>query len=243
MPKTRKTPACKPVYELEGTLRGRGVFLVAPGPSLADFPSERLTGRLTVAVNSAVELIPEPWVWMYADKRFTYKYRVPLRKGQPPRILVAKHQLGVSRWWPGETVWYYEWQHPVRHYEPKSTPWWRYPARNYLPGHCTVVTNALSFCELTKASPVILVGVDFALRGDQYYAPGIKYNKGPTGRDRALASGLRWLKAGLDKRLWPSLDIYTTSQELLFLLSPKRIKKISSGSALEMVKKGEEDHS
>lgn len=236
----QKTRVCKPVYELQGALKGRGVVVVAPGPSLADFPTEGLTGLLTLAVNSAVELIPEPALWMYADKKFTYKYRVPLRKGVPPRVLVARHQLGLRRWFPGEIIWYYEWQHPVKRYQPKESPWWLLPARNYLPGHCSVLSNVLSFCELTKASPVILVGIDFQLRGDQYYAPGVKWNKGPAMQERALNSGLNWLKAGLSRELWPSLDIYTTNHRLSSLLATEKIKRISPELVLGIVKNREE---
>lgn len=204
-----KTP--ESCYGFEGTLRGETAYLLAPGPSLADFPVEKLVGRRLLVVNSAVELTPDPWLWMYADKRFSWKYKEFMKQGRPPRALVAKHQVTIQRYYAGK-IYFFQWQMKLRHRIKGARPWWRCDKRQFLPGRCSVINNALSFLELTGAEHVIMIGVDFECRGDQYYAPGICFNQGPTRRERALSAGRNWFVGGRKRGLWEPLRLSTTSE-------------------------------
>ena len=222
----------KPVYQLRNLFHEKAIFIVAPGPSLGDFPVDKLNGYRTLVLNSAWEVTPKPWLWMFADKRFSRIYMKDMHAGTaPPRILIADHQLGVCRYFKGIEVLYYQWQIQLKRYSRGLSLWWINEDRNFLPGRCSVFNNALSFCEMAGFSRVITIGVDFSERGDKYYVDGIRKNAGPTGRERALRSGRNWYAGGMRKKLWPNISLYSTSDTFSKFA---KIKKLSSDEAFAM---------
>ncbi|UCG53542.1 MAG: hypothetical protein JSW58_08290 [Candidatus Latescibacterota bacterium] len=202
----------RPIYELEGLFEGKSVILAGPAPSLLD-SLDFLEGRRVIAVNSAVELVEKPWLWMYADKRFSRYYREFIR-GRLAHVLVPITEIGHRRHFRGEGLWFFQYRRHTPDRKKRSGTWWRDPKFNYLPGRCSILSNAMSLCQLLGFHKVLLVGFDFELAGRRYYASGIRRNQGPTKRWRALRSSLRWFVGARAKGLWPDLRLSTVSPAL-----------------------------
>ena len=205
------------VYELEDECTGEQVFIVAPGPSLEKFPLDVLVGRSVIVVNAAVELLDPVqyrW-WLFTDKRFTWLYRKETRRTlglklvtrEPPAIKLAKY-------FNGDALYVFNNDPPVKPYSDTHRLWWYYPEEKFLPGHTTVIANALSLACLMNAARVVLVGVDLYFEGDKYYAGNIQKNPGPRNRWNALMVQSRWLRNHIDKHgTWP-VELFTVNESL-----------------------------
>lgn len=208
------------VYEMEGRFRGRRLWIVAPGPSSVMWPQHQKAvqglGEPVLALNSALELVEAPTLWMYADKRFSWLYGHELHgdgKTAPAEIVIPSHQAGkIRKFFAGQTLWIYDYQMQLTRRIPAAEPFWYCPWRRYLPGRCSVFNNALSLAWLLGADPVIAVGVDFSLGEDgSYYHPEVVKNRGPTDKGRALGSGIRYFRKLRKQGVWPGLNLETTS--------------------------------
>lgn len=214
----------KQAYELEGRLEGELLFVVAPGPtakSVQEDPSA-LDGQKVLALNSSIEFLPDPTWWMYADKRFSQIYARELHTDWPKAVIMLATQARKhQRIYKGE-LFVYDYQLSFRELkkqrrgvELNGNPFWYWPERSFLPGRCSVFSNAMSLALIMKPRAIVLVGVDFEESGPDYYVSSVTRNKGPTQRRRALDSGANWFSKNYGKGVWPGLPpIVSTNPRL-----------------------------
>jgi hypothetical protein len=223
---TKKMPDSRQIYDLEGTVEGRRLWLLAPGPSAErydEYRDEIERKDFVIAVNSALEF-STPDLWFWADKRFGWIYGHEIAGGSPERIgpramVCPSHQVKMIERFRGTDLWFYDYQMKLRPWEKlvgpglvPGKPFWYSPTRQYLPGRASAVNNAISLAWLLRPRICILVGVDWTENEDgRYYRSGIKKNRGPTDRNRALNAGLHWFRGAMEKQLWDGLNLTTIS--------------------------------
>jgi hypothetical protein len=219
------------VYDLEGTLAGKAVFLVAPGPSLSEFPKGELLRRTTIGVNAVPEYFP-PTYWNFQEKYFCRAYLNLYREGPVKRIITTLARSFMAKIMPeGSELYTYDYHllDLKDHWDPKLQPPWRSPGDRFLPGRSSITSNALSLAVLTGAKLVVLVGVDFSVPEGRYYVPEVTINRGPKDRERSLKAGLSFFGWGISRGVWRGPRIVSTS--------PHRkvpgIEHLSVGEALE----------
>jgi len=228
----------KSAYSLHNKHKGKTVYIVAPGPSMQEFPLDRLAGKVSVAINSTIEVWDGYTYWFYADKRITKIYRRELATKEDWTVVMPQHQaVRIAPTFKGKELYEFHYQIQLKPYLLKNrkrkkpiTPYWFDPERIFIPGRASVASNATSFAYLMGARKVILIGVDFCWK-DVYYTPGVVRNKGAalSSKTKVLASGLNWYRSAL-KRLWPDLKVFTVSK-ILSEHAPK-IKCLSVEEAL-----------
>ena len=220
------------VYDLEGTEEGKRLWIVAPGPTSSELSkwSHLMLGETIVALNSAIEFIPKPSYWLFADKRFSWIYGNELHGKKramkpglstPHRVIVPHHQTGkLGRHFAGQEVYSFHYQMEISRRLPEEEregkPFWYAPDERFLPGHASVAAIACSLACLLRPRLTVLVGVDFKMPNGVYYHPDVTKNKGPTMKERALQSGVSWFRGALTKRggIWPNLNAVTPSRYL-----------------------------
>jgi len=220
------------VYDLEGLEKDRRLWIVAPGPTSLALKkwAHLMVGETVIALNSALEIIPKPTYWLYADKRFSWLYGHELHgdKGRmkpglstPHRVIVPHHQTKkMQHYYAGGELYSFHFQMEISRRLPvkdrEGKPFWYAPTYRFIPGHASVASTACSIACLMRPRVAVLVGVDFAMPDDVYYHPEVKKNLGPTMKTRALDSGLSWFRGALTKRggIWPGLRLITTSVHL-----------------------------
>jgi hypothetical protein len=228
------------VYELEGCMEGRRLWILAPGPSSFEWTLNReyIEAEIAeplIALNSAIELCTldsnrHSW-WMFSDKRFMWLYGHEIhgnekhrRFSTPRQMIVPYHQAyKATRCYAGRRLWEFDYQMKLRNpdtgqpwQEPPiaGKPFWYSPDRMFLPGRCSVLNNAIALAWIMRPSTCVLVGVDFTLVDGAYYNPEIRVNDGPTQREKALSAGLGWFKNSMKHEFFPGLRLVTTSPHL-----------------------------
>lgn len=198
------------IYSIEGSLEGKVLYIVAPGPSLSGFPIEKLAGKYSIALNSAIEFFNPTW-WMFTDKKIFRRYLGHIKKNPNQSIATIKNYVnGIRRRGFEGDIYEFEYQCRVLRRVENKDPWWWWDEINFLPGRTTVSCNALSFAQILRPKKIILVGIDFFVVGGKYYTDGVRMNPGPRDKKRALKSGANWMRKGFKKKIW-TLDTYTTS--------------------------------
>lgn len=189
------------VSALKGTASGRTVFIVGSGPSFAEFPGDALRGRLTVALNSAVELF-EPTYWLYGCPKFaryTAKKIAPERPGGTALVMNQRHVPRVREKFPPEAeVDIYQFHNDADA-----------DRAEFLAGRWTIATTALSLAVLLGAARAVLVGIDMGSVDGAWYAPSVRF---PPPRKQHIYVGQwrKWLQQGFRSGLWP-LEVLTVS--------------------------------
>lgn len=195
----------RPAYELAGRFAGKAVFVLCPGPSLTLFPRDVLARATTLAVNSAVEVyIPTFWVFN-EPKLIRFFWKPLIAENRVGVIVTERPNAWISPWLPaGASIYWYEYQLPIRRRIKGAKPWWLWPERSFLPGHATVTANAVSLAELLGARIVVLVGCDQTVYpGGKYYCDGVGLNPGPWDPQGAIKAGREWFESALlGKKLW-----------------------------------------
>jgi hypothetical protein len=206
------------VYDLAELKRGSVVVVAAPGPSFASFPVEELRIRTTIGVNALPELfLPDYWIWQ--EKTFARLYFDLYSTGKIRRVVTTRKREFLGRLMPeGSELYCFQYQDVAlkKYCREPGRPGWFYPEREFLPGHASISSNALSLAVLMNPRLVVVVGVDFSYSGDGYYSPGVNLNRGPKvhNRARALESGAKWMSEAAQRRIWAGPRIITTSPTL-----------------------------
>lgn len=217
------------VYELEGSLAGRVLWIVGPGPSAARWEEHSAAiearGGAVVAINSAVEFT-RPTFWLWSDKSFGWLYSKEIhadaRGGRCPPVMVCPwHQRKMEQRYRGEALYFFDCQMKLRPWEElvgsgrvADRPFWYSPTRKFLPGRASVANVAVSFAWLLGPRVCVLAGVDWEVVDGVYYREGVRKNRGPTDRERALRAGLNFFRLGMSLRIWDGLDMRTVSPSL-----------------------------
>lgn len=202
------------VYEMEGRFKGKRLWIIAPGPTFAGYMENRAITRRDpiIAINSAIELINHPTLWLYSDRKIGQIYDKEIRGRTVSEIVVTTRQSrGVASRFRGKRLWVYNYQMKILRRIKNAVPPWYCPPRRFLPGRCSVFNIAVSLAWLLKPERVIFVGVDFSIPEGKYYFHGVKKNGGPLAKERNLAAGLNFFKGLRRKNMWPGLKMETTS--------------------------------
>jgi hypothetical protein len=222
------------VYDLYGKADGKVVYVLAPGPSFEDFPKEVLGNFITIGMNGLLEIY-WPDYWIFQEGIFVKKYMDLYRYGETHSIVTTLVRSAFMRQFlpKGRTIYeYFARDHSVLKM-PKDTghePYWYWPEEKFLPGRSSIASNALSLAVLMRAELIVLVGIDFKMREDQYYAGGIVKNTGPRLKEKALSAGRAWFYLASMTRVWRGPKIITTSATL----NAKGIQKVTIDKAIEL---------
>lgn len=222
------------VYALEGTERGRLVAVLGPGPSISDFPLEKLEGVATIGVNSLLEVY-RPNFFLFQEGFFAKRYRHLYTPAGRPDIVTTWPRRFISCLLPaGKRLFCYDYlAHSVLRMEKGwQAPYWLDPIRGFLPGRCSVAANAISLGVLMAAARILLVGIDLVSSPKgEYYVEGVRVNPGPRNRAKALGAGAAWMNLAARAGAWKGPIMYTTSPWLRL----RGAKRISVDQAVSMV--------
>jgi hypothetical protein len=190
----------KGVGSLAGSCKDT-LYVVGSGPSVDDFPLERLAGRVSVALNHAVDLF-EPAFWLYGDPKFGRSAASKIVRRRAPLCIVTNEKL--LKWIkphlkPGSVVYTFE-NHSGK-------------GPDFLAGRWTVATIALSLASLMGAWRVVLVGVDMGAPNGQFYSRSLA-NRPPAKQLDFMGEWRKWMRKGFKAGIW-SLQVETTSPYLL----------------------------
>jgi hypothetical protein len=233
----RPVESIESVYALKDAMAGEAVYVVAPGPSLDDFPKSALSNNVTIAVNSAAELI-EPTFWIFQEGIFCKKYNGIYTSDRINRIVTTEVRAKVICKYlekPKRLYTYSYLNQRVLRVD-RSTgkdPFWSNEQTSFLPGHCSISANGMSLARLMGAKLIVIIGVDLHYSGDKYYADGVKRNTGPRLRGRALSASRAWMRKAAASKVWHGPTILTTSNTL----SLRGIKRVSVEKAISEVDK------
>lgn len=230
----------KSVYELEGTMTGKVVVIVAPGPSLDLFPKKRLEDFTTIGVNSALELVPRLDYWVFQEGIIGKRYHPLYTTGRCGAVVTTRDRIPImEKVLPGSVglykYTYYDTSVLRMPREVDFYPYWRRPEIDFLPGRCTITANALSLAVLMRPRMIVFVGLDFFIEGEKYYADGVKRNTGPRLRKRALSAGSAMMYIFAKHQVWAGVRKITTSPWLRM----KGIVNLELKEALKEMKGGE----
>jgi hypothetical protein len=223
----------KSVYSLSGRCSGSVVYVVAPGPSLDDFPRDRLKTATIIAVNSAVEVVRPTW-WIFQEGMFCKKYHPVYTSRRVKAIVTTETRcqtLAKLLSKPKELYFYsYRLQSVLRmRRDTGKIPFWANRESSFLPGRCSVAANAISLAVLMSPSLIVLVGVDLSYNGEKYYCEGIRRNPGPNLRHKALIASKAWMSKAAQRKVWAGPRIITTSKTLRL----RGIHRVSVETALK----------
>jgi hypothetical protein len=232
--------AVKPqsVYALEGSRENDVVFVVAPGPSLDDFPHDELQKYTTIGVNSAIEVVKCSYFCAYEGTLFKRFYSL-YTGDRIDRIITDWSRSFIAPLLPaGKELYCYKYL-DLSVLRMKTDvdfhPFWRRPEEHFLPGRSSITANALSLAVLMRPRLIVTVGLDLAMTAEKYYASGVKINPGPRLRRRALHAGQAWMWLASRKGVWRGPEIVTTSPTL-------KLKGVKRVNVAEALKKANEVH-
>lgn len=188
-----KYPVCT-AKESAGIWQGHTAFIIAPGPSVDQFPKELLNGKLTIAMNSAffwtttryVCIAETTWVnWLKRDHELVKSLTARLQE----QDLLLGGRTGT--WWqmmrlPFRRIYF------MRHQE-----------EGKIPEKVTVgatIWNSLAQCKHMGCNRVVLIGADLA-RDQQPYAAGLAHNP------EAELDDLSKQRASLMEAKFPGMEI------------------------------------
>lgn len=199
------------VYSLWNRCKGETVFLLGAGPSLLNFPLDWLLKKKTIVINGAIEIFPEPWIWLFVERAIAKIYGKELKSGKVRRLAVNRRFKWIEKFFKGKELYYLEWRKPLcAKFQKRGKIFWWNPEINYLPGHGSIATIGLSLACVLGARRVVMLGVDFSFgQKGEYYNEGIRRHKGPGRKSRALGAGLRSMKTGFKCGLWEQLDVFS----------------------------------
>jgi hypothetical protein len=221
-------------------MRGRAVFVVAPGPSLDQFPKSRLDDFVTIGVNSAAELM-SPTFWLFQEGLFMKKYYPIYNSSWIKSIVTVERRAEKMESILQDRKWIYTYQSEGERVLKRSggefAPWRNLNMKpTFLPGRNSVAANAISLAVLMEAKVVVLVGVDLAIEDDgKYYANGVKRNPGPKNRPRALSASRAWMSKAAKYGVWRGPKLLTTSPYLRF----RNVRRCSIGEAISEAEEAE----
>ena len=187
----------KSIDHLSGVAENADVFIVGSGPSLDEFPKEKLSGRFTVVLNGAISAV-DPWLWLFGDGRFARwgaKHFVG-KIGTGAIVTNEKHTQFLTRKFPKDAK-VYTFQNQ------------RIDDPGFLHGRWTIATTGLSLAVLLKAKRAVLVGVDMGAPDGKFYAASVP-SKAPGKQLDLMGQWRKWMQMGFHKELWP-IPVVTTS--------------------------------
>ena len=214
------------VYDLEGYALGRTVYVLAPGSSFDRFPKDDLRDEITIGVNSIVEIF-EPTFAFWQEGTLCKKYYPFYSSGHIDRLVTTWTRVQFLKKVipPGRTVYGYQEKSrrvlsgakEIRGSVGAGRPWWYDREFSFLPGRNSIAFNALSLAVLMQPLRIVLVGLDLHYE-DKYYADGIRINRGPRNRRRALSASKAWGSKAAKRGVWSctGIPIQTTSPWLRF---------------------------
>lgn len=221
-------------YELKDALEGEVCFVLAPGPSLDEFPRGDLDRFVTIGVNSLLEIY-RPTYWIFQEGIFCKKYKELYSDPKLVGVVAKQSRTPVIQKFiekPTKLYWFTSDRHRVLTHKRTSDiqPFWYREEESFLPGHCSISANAISLARLMNPRLIVLVGIDLRYDGAKYYADGVKRNSGPRLRDRALSASRAWMSKAARFGVWKGAEIVTSSSSL----SLRGVKRKSADQILEM---------
>lgn len=211
------------VRELRGKAAGHAIYVLGSGPSAASFPLGELQGRISIALNAAMDLHDATY-WLTGDQKYARwgaKHIAKHRSGTTNLVMNMDHIFWIEKRFPAEAnVTVYGFTN-----KPDRSP------DDFLAGRWTILTVALSLSVLMAATRVVLIGCDMGDVGGSWYAPGIKH---PPPRKQHIYVGQwrKWVQYGFRSGLWP-VDVVTPSPYFCANCPGTPVKTVSTEECLE----------
>ncbi len=205
----------KNLSDLDGCCEGSTLFIVGSGPSLDDFPVDRLKYSYTIALNGAIEAIPHTSLWLFGDGKFArWGAKKFLDCDFGAAVINERHRGFVDRYVPRG--------YDRRRYQFTNE---NQEASNHLPGRWTIATIALSLAERMRPRNVILLGVDMGAPGGDYYSSRVR-SKVPSKQDSMMGQWRKWIQSGFKRGLW-TVPVETPSPYFHEFCPGTPVKKVS----------------
>jgi len=225
----------RPLSDLRDKHRGETAYIVGSGPSLDEFPSEKLGDLLTIGLND-VRRFFNPTYWMFGDGRFSrYTAKKIIRdRGRSTIAMNKKHFHFLEKKIPDNSGFeIFLWTNQIDgERQDYSGPWYEGPHDSFIPGRWTIATTALSLSMFLGASKVVMVGIDFGAPEGRYYSERVDEIKPPGRQDAMMGQWRKWLQMGFRKGLWP-ISIVTVSPHFQTNCPGTPIRTVSIGEALQ----------